>query len=209
LKKGFSLIELLVALGVLILLAALAAPPVLSAVERGRVARVVADLQTIEVALEAYRTDHGHYPPVTVSCMAADAEQVLQLPLELAEGGYLPKNERAKTSALLEDPFHRGSTYKYAAPEPYWMNGSMQSERYAVWVPSDFPSCQSASGKADDSANCPMSWAAWSVGPRPQKAKALSNKAPAAGFTWYRGLGDDGVIGRYKQKDGPSWSTLR
>ena len=54
-KNAFSLIELVVAVAVLALLAALAAPPLLGAIERGRVARVLADLQTAEVALEAYR----------------------------------------------------------------------------------------------------------------------------------------------------------
>ena len=196
-------------MAVLALLAALAAAPLLAAVERARVARVVSDLQTVEVALEAYRADHGRYPPVTVSCMAIDAEQVLQLPQELADGGYLPQNPQTKTSTLLEDPFHPGSTYKYAAPEPYWMNGSMQSDRYPVWVPADFPSCQAAGGKADDSANGPLAWAVWSLGPRPQKTKALSNKAPTAGFTWYRKTGDHGVIARYKERNGATWSTLR
>jgi type II secretory pathway pseudopilin PulG len=111
------------------------------------VGRVVADLRTVEVALEAYRTDHGHYPPVTVSCMAIDAGEVLQLPQELADGGYLPKDPRTATSTLLEDPFHPGSTYKYAAPENYWMNGSKQNDRYPVWVPSDFPSGQASAGQ--------------------------------------------------------------
>ena len=44
-KPGFTLIELLVALAVLGLLAALAGPPVLAAVERGRVGRVLVDLR--------------------------------------------------------------------------------------------------------------------------------------------------------------------
>jgi prepilin-type N-terminal cleavage/methylation domain-containing protein len=209
LKRGFSLIELLVVLAVLAMLAALAAPPVVAAIERGRVGRVVADLRTVEVALEAYRTDHGHYPPVVVSCMAADQQEVLQLPQELADGGYLPKNTRTATSTLLEDPFHPGSTYKYAAPENYWMNGSRQNDRYPVWVPSDFPAGQAAGGRFDDSKNSPLAWAVWSPGPRPQKTKALNDKAPTAAFTWYAGTGDHGVIGRYKQREGPSWATLR
>ena len=208
-KHGFSLIELLVVIAVLSLLAALAGPPLAGALERARVGRVVADLRTVEVALEAYRTDYGHYPPVTVSCMAIDGDQVLQLPQELADGGYLPKNPKSKTSTLLMDPFSPGNTYKYAAPETYWMNGSMQSERYPVWVPDDFPSCQSASGQADDSANSPLAWAVWSLGPRPDKTKALHDTAPLAASTWYRRTGDEGVIGRYKQKDGPSWATFR
>ncbi len=208
-NRGFSLIELLVALAVLALLAALFWPASLAAVERGRVARVVSDLQTVEVALEAYRADHGHYPPVAVSCAAADKEQVLQLPRELADGGYLPKNTRSATSTLLEDPFHSGNTYKYAAPETYWMNGSKQDDRYPVWVPSDFPSCQAATGKADDSPNSSLAWATWSQGPRPDPFKASYYKAPLAASTWYKKTGDSGVIGRYKQRDGATWSTLR
>ncbi len=208
-KHGFSLIELVVALAVLALLAALAAPPLLDSIERGRVARVTLDLQTAEVALEAYRTDHGCYPPVVVSCMAADQGEVLQLPQELADGGYLPKNTRTKTSTLLEDPFHPGSTYKYAAPENYWMNGSKQNDRYPVWVPGDFPSCLAETGKADDSPNSPLAWVVWSPGPRPDKMKAWNMKAPLAASTWYRNTGGSGVIARYKQRDGATWSTVR
>jgi len=194
---------------VLALLAMLAGPPLLASIERGRVGKVTADLRTVEVALEAYRTDHGSYPPVTVSCMAIDAEEVLQLPQELADGGYLPEDPRTRTSTLLEDPFHPGSTYKYAAPEPYWLNGSLMTERYPVWVPDDFPSCRSEGGSLDDSANSPLAWAVWSLGPRPRPERALNVKAPAAGFTWYTGTGDHGVIARYKERNGPSWFTLR
>ena len=208
-KRGFSLVELVVALAALALLAALAAPPLLRSLEQGRVARVAADLQTAEVALEAYRTDHGGYPPVVVSCMAVDRQEVLQLPQELADGGYLPKNPRTAAATLLEDPFRPGHTYKYAAPELYWLNGSMQADRYPVWVPDDFPSCRSAGGKYDDSKNSPLAWVVWSPGPRPDRTKALNDKAPVAGFTWYARTGDHGVIARYKQRDGATWSTLR
>ena len=113
------------------------------------------------------------------------------------------------SSTLLEDPFHRGSTYKYVAPENYWMNGSKQDDRYPVWVLSDFLSCQAPGGKADDSPNSPLAWAVWSVGPQADMAKALSYKAPLAGSIWYRKLGDSGVIARYKARNGATWSTLR
>ena len=194
-KRGFSLIELLTALAVLALLAALAAPPLLGSIERGRVARVVVDLQTAEVALEAYRTDHGHYPPVVASCVAAEKGRTLQLPQELADGGYLPKNERSGTSTILEDPFHPGDTYKY--------------DRYPVWVPSDFPSCQATGGKADDSPNSPLAWTVWSLGPRTDPALPPNYKAPLAASTWYKKTGGIGVIARYKERNGPTWSTLR
>ena len=208
-RNGFSLIELLVVLSVLALLAALAAPPVVASIERGRVGRVLADLRTVEVALEAYRTDHGCYPPVVVSCMASDTQEVLQLPRELADGGYLPKNPLTATSTLLEDPFHPGHTYKYAAPENYWMNGSKQDDRYPVWVPDDFPSCQSESGRMDDTPNSPLAWAVWSPGPRTDPGAQFNNQVPLAASTWYQRTGGSGVIARYKQREGPSWSTMR
>jgi prepilin-type N-terminal cleavage/methylation domain-containing protein len=209
LKRGFTLIELLLVVAVLGVLLVLAAPPMFAAIERARVGRVLTELQSIEVAIEAFRIDHGRYPPVTVSCMAADADEVLQLPRELADGGYLPPSPRTKASTLMRDPFNPKGTYKYAAPENYWMNGAMQRQRYPVWVPSDFPSGMSAGGRFDDSADSPLAWAVWSQGPRAQAGKGLNEKAPTARFTWYERLGDHGVIGRFKERNGPSWSTLQ
>ncbi|HPT15819.1 MAG TPA: prepilin-type N-terminal cleavage/methylation domain-containing protein [Kiritimatiellia bacterium] len=208
-KRGFSLIELLVALAVLLLLAALGVPPVLTALERARVARVVSDLRTAEVALEAYRTDHGGYPPVTASCAAGSQGEALQLPPDLSAGGYLPQNGRSATSTALEDPFHPGHTYKYVAPENYWLNGSKQSDRYPVWVPSDFPACLAASGKLDDAPNSPLAWAVWSEGPRPDPAQALDYKRPLDSSGWYRRTGAAGVIARYKERNGATWTTPR
>lgn len=208
-KRGFSLLELVAVVAAAALLVALAVPPLLAAVERSKVGRVVADLRTVEVALEAYRTDRGRYPPVAVTCEAAAKPQSLQLPRELAAGGYLPPQTAATASTWLEDPFQPGCAYKYAAPENYWMNGSLQDDRYPVWVPSDFPACQASGGQADDSPRSPLAWAVWSRGPRAQPSKALNYRAPLAAATWYRKTGDHGVIARYKQRDGASWSTLR
>jgi prepilin-type N-terminal cleavage/methylation domain-containing protein len=207
LKQAFTLSELLVTMAMLALLLGLGAPQFISAVERARVARVQSDLRLVDVALEAYWTDHRHYPPVTVSCMSADQGEVMQLPVELAEGGYLSRSEKSKTSSILQDPFHPGHTYKYAAPERFWMNGDLLDERYAVWIPSDFPLCRSDAGRADNSESAPLAWAVWSLGPRADRKKALSNKAPLAGHTWYLKTGDAGVIARYKERNGPSRST--
>ena len=208
-KRGFTLIELVVVVAVLGLLAAMATPPLFAAVECARVGRVLSELQHVEVAVEAYRVDHGCYPPVTVSCMASDANEVLQLPRELADGGYLPRNPKSKTSSLMLDPFNPKGTYKYVAPEQYWMNGAKQRQRWPVWVADDFPSCQSEGGKFDESPRAKMAWGIWSQGPRARAEKGLNEKAPAAAFTWYRKLGDNGVIGRYKERDGVTWSTMR
>jgi len=52
-------------LGVLMMLgiiAAIAIPGLLNAIDRGKQKRTVADLQTIGLAIEAYAVDHDHYP---------------------------------------------------------------------------------------------------------------------------------------------------
>jgi prepilin-type N-terminal cleavage/methylation domain-containing protein len=208
-RRGFSIIELTVVLAALALLLALAAPMLARVIEQARVARVVKDLQTVEVALEAFRTDHGRYPPVVMSCDNSDQQEVLQLPLELADGNYLPRSPRSASSSLLADPFRPRSTYKYVAPENYWMNGSFQDDRYPVWVPNDFPSCHAAGGKADDSPNSPVAWAVWSPGPRPNQLKVPSYKLPLAAEGWYTKPGDYGIIARYKVRNGATWSSLR
>jgi prepilin-type N-terminal cleavage/methylation domain-containing protein len=117
LKHGFTLIELVVVVAVLGLLALLAAPPAASAIERGRVGRVVADLRMVEVALEAYRTDHGQYPPVTVSCMAADAARCCSCRRNWPTGGICPSDRVRARRPCWRIRSSPGQTYKYAAPE--------------------------------------------------------------------------------------------
>jgi prepilin-type N-terminal cleavage/methylation domain-containing protein len=61
-RRGFTLIELLVVIGILVLLASITIPLVINAYGKAEVARLKADLLTIETALEAYKTDFGDYP---------------------------------------------------------------------------------------------------------------------------------------------------
>lgn len=59
---GFTLVEVLVAGAVLALLAALALPAYQSQLNRGRTARAVADIKSIEMAMERFMTDRGRFP---------------------------------------------------------------------------------------------------------------------------------------------------
>lgn len=61
---GFTLIELLVVIGIIALLAGILLPMALKAYGAGRRARTAADLQSISVALDAYKADFGDYPRV-------------------------------------------------------------------------------------------------------------------------------------------------
>jgi len=61
-NKAFSLIELLVTVGIIGILGAIAIPNFLEAQTRSKVSREKANLHTIATALESYRTDNEVYP---------------------------------------------------------------------------------------------------------------------------------------------------
>ena len=83
----------------------------------------------IGMALHMYADDHGgRVPPVRENCNTDLREHWCQLPVELAEGRYLPHSDLGGREANLEDPFDVGHTYKYAAPEPLILNGEPAGE---------------------------------------------------------------------------------
>jgi len=61
-SRGFTLIELLVVVAIIGIIAAIAVPNLLNAVDRGKQKKSMADMRTIGSAVEAYATDHNYYP---------------------------------------------------------------------------------------------------------------------------------------------------
>ena len=61
-QKGFTLIELLIVVAIIGIIAAIAIPNLLAAINRGRQKRTMADIRTIGTAVEAYATDFNFYP---------------------------------------------------------------------------------------------------------------------------------------------------
>ena len=68
-RKGFTLIELMIVIAIIIILAAVAIPNYLNMTDRAKRSKVSSDFNTIATALEAYMTDWGHYP--TTACNGA------------------------------------------------------------------------------------------------------------------------------------------
>ncbi len=62
-KKAFTLIELLIVVAIIGILAAIAVPNFLNAQTRAKLARVYGDIDSIELALNAYRLDNNKFPP--------------------------------------------------------------------------------------------------------------------------------------------------
>ncbi|MEI7634031.1 MAG: prepilin-type N-terminal cleavage/methylation domain-containing protein [bacterium] len=65
-RTAFTLIELLIVVAIIAILAAIAVPNFLEAQTRAKISRGKADMRSIRVAVEAYCSDNGKYPPASV-----------------------------------------------------------------------------------------------------------------------------------------------
>jgi general secretion pathway protein G len=68
-SKGFTLIELLIVVAIIGIIAAIAIPNLLNAIDRGKQKRTMADIRSIGTAIESYAVDTNLYP--TSANMAA------------------------------------------------------------------------------------------------------------------------------------------
>jgi type II secretion system protein G len=61
-SRGFTLIELLIVVAIIGIIAAIAIPNLLNAIDRGKQKRSMADIRSIGTAVESYAVDNNVYP---------------------------------------------------------------------------------------------------------------------------------------------------
>ena len=66
-RRGFTLIELMVVIAIIIILAAIAIPNYLKMTERAKRSRIASDFGALALALESYKTDWGIYPVIAAA----------------------------------------------------------------------------------------------------------------------------------------------
>ncbi|MBS3733664.1 MAG: type II secretion system protein [Phycisphaerae bacterium] len=202
--RGFTLIELLVVIAIVALLVGILLPSLSAAREMMRHAQVRVELDGLGKALRMYEIDLDQgLPPARASCNPDMIGHENQLPVELAEAGYVRRSDDPRRMADAEDPFNREHSYKYTAPGGMVVNNTLMPEASYVWVPHAFPNGETLDGPldtTDDGAlynrrnDSPIRWVLWSTGPDPNAEKVLSSRAPVSRRCWYRRTGDSGVI---------------
>src|SRR5262245_12201277 len=70
-QKGFTLIELLIVVAIIGIIAAIAIPNLLNAIDRGKQKRTMADMRSIGTAIESYAVDNNFYPKGMSNSVAA------------------------------------------------------------------------------------------------------------------------------------------
>ena len=149
-RRGFTLIELMVVIAIIIILSAIAIPNYLKMTERAKKSRIASDMATLATGLETYRTDWGTYPTTVgttdaalgtyqaVNTVANSVHQELA-GLNAAGTGLNQANntnatgekgpvEYLKSATLLSiiDPFQKGAapnngTINYASEGNHWV----------------------------------------------------------------------------------------
>lgn len=106
-QAGFSLLELMVVVVILSILALVVVPRVIDRPDQARVARVKADLGTLDSALKLYKLDNFVYPTTEQGLSALISQPTTQpLAPNWAANGYIDR--------LPKDPW--GKDYQYLAP---------------------------------------------------------------------------------------------
>ena len=108
-RAGFTLIELLVVIVIIAILAGYVGPKIMGHPEEAKRTMAMAQISSLETALETYKLDNGTYPSTEQGLQAlVEPPSVGKLPPKWRKGGYMKKGKVPK------DPW--GNEYIYLSP---------------------------------------------------------------------------------------------
>jgi len=191
--RAFTLIELLIAIAIIGILAALLLPGLSRARIAAKAAKAKVELRQVGIAVQLYRNDHDSFPLARTYCAANKINDYYELPPELEEHRYL--------SSHLVDVFNPPRTYKYVKAGIGYVNDA--PSRISLWVPAAWPSDDGTDTCYKNAGDSPVKWAVWSVGPGGARSvwDAQADHVPVPPRLWYP-TDPDGVIVRlYTGKD--------
>ena len=133
LKKGFSLIEVLVVIGIIILLATIVIVAVSSSRQKARDARRIADINQVRIALEQYFNVSKSYPSSSPTGYCSLASQLAP---------YL--------SVLPRDPQDAGASCSATSRYEYYIERTLQPQQWLLRTTFlELPSSQKAAFASD------------------------------------------------------------
>lgn len=106
-RKGFTLIEIMVVLVILSLMAMMLVPKIMSRPDQARVTKAKADMATLSSALKLYKLDNGFYPTTEQGLVALVQQPTTEpIPMSWKPDGYIEGKEAPK------DPWERQYIYR-------------------------------------------------------------------------------------------------
>ena len=101
-RRGFTLIELMVVIAIIIILAAIAIPNYLQMTIRAKKSRLQSDFATLATVLETFKTDWGKYPIATSAEAVNIGTSVTRKELGAVNGGAATINIAGKYNSVGE-----------------------------------------------------------------------------------------------------------
>lgn len=113
-RNGFSLLEMLMVVGIILILTTIAIPKFTSATKNAKVAKIKADLHIISNAAAMYEIDNGTYPATVAELAKEDTKgkQYLQAEPKLPDDSTYTIDAKGVVSGQLD-----GVTYDSTASE--------------------------------------------------------------------------------------------
>lgn len=152
-KKGFTLIELLIVIAIIGLLATLAIVSLTTAQRKARDTKRVADVKSIQSALELYYSDHAAYPtPASWSDLSTDlGDYLTQLPTA-------PNNTSGEAYSIVFDSNAGDNATEYVVGATLEDDGhqALSQDDDASYAAASWPNISEvvSTGASDSALNC-------------------------------------------------------